>query len=124
MLKMMKTFVKYDQDFEYGADLPQFLLKLVHLKLSIANLLFEFINYFPFNLREWKNSKMELLKVFKEMTDSILKQEGSGQFETSHMVLDMLLSIVDQECAHGYALLLLWASQSNAIPVCLTAICN
>ena len=29
MLKMMNTFIKYDKDFEYGADLPEFLLKSV-----------------------------------------------------------------------------------------------
>ena len=52
------------------------------------------------------------------MTESIRKQESSECLETSHRVLDMLLSIVDEESAHGYALLLLWASQSNAIPVC------
>lgn len=43
------------------------------------------------------------------------KQPSSSS--SSHLVLDMLLSIVDQENSHGYALLLLWASQSNAIPV-------
>jgi len=56
------------------------------------------------------------------MTNSILKQKDKGQFETSHRVLDMLLSMVDEKSAHGYALLLLWASQSNAIPVSLSAL--
>ncbi len=54
------------------------------------------------------------------MTDSSVSQEPSDNTESSHKVLDMLLSIVDEENAHGYALLLLWASQSNAIPVCHT----
>ena len=44
-------------------------------------------------------------------------RDGGGTKAKSHLVLDMLLSTVDRPNAHNYALLLLWASQSNAIPV-------
>lgn len=29
MKKMMTQFIKYDQDFEYGADLPEIFIKFV-----------------------------------------------------------------------------------------------
>ena len=29
-MQMMKAFIKYDQDFEYGADLPEIFIRLVH----------------------------------------------------------------------------------------------
>ena len=30
MKKMMNYFIKYDQDFEYGADLPEIFIKSVY----------------------------------------------------------------------------------------------
>jgi hypothetical protein len=47
-----------------------------------------------------------------------MRKRGGGEGEKEAMtVLNMLLDIVDERSAHNYALLLLWASQSNAVPV-------
>lgn len=67
--------------------------------------------------RDWRDCRNALLKRFKSMVDGMRKEggkEGGGE------VLNMLMDIVDVESAHNYALLLLWASQSNAIPVSYT----
>ena len=70
--------------------------------------------------RDWRDCKYALLKRFKNMVDGLRKkgaESGKGVEPESQLVLNMLLGIVDEENAHSYALLLLWASQSNAIPV-------
>ncbi len=66
--------------------------------------------------RDWRDCKHALLKQFKGMVEGF-KREGQGAEPDRQLVLSMLLGIVDGESAHGYSLLLLWASQSNAIPV-------
>ena len=64
--------------------------------------------------RDWRDCRDALLKRFKSMVDGISKDERKGG---GGEVMNMLLDIVDEESAHNYALLLLWASQSNAVPV-------
>lgn len=67
--------------------------------------------------RDWRDCRNALLKRFKSMVDGIRKTGGKKEGEGE--VLNMLMDVVDEESAHNYALLLLWASQSNAIPVSL-----
>ena len=35
MKEMLKAFIKFDQDFEYGAELPEIFVKLVTLLLLL-----------------------------------------------------------------------------------------
>ena len=66
--------------------------------------------------RDWRDCRNMLLKRFKAMLECV---GGGGEGGEGGEVLKMLLDIVDKENAHNYSLLLLWASQSNAIPVSL-----
>lgn len=106
MQKMLNLFIKYDEDFEYGADLPAIFV------------------------RDWKGCRDALLQQFKAMVDKMAatgrwsEGGGGGDEGGSGQVLEMLLEIVDKESAHNYALLLLWASQSNAVPAVFWTLCH
>lgn len=69
--------------------------------------------------RDWRGCRDALLERFKSMVDKIRSNGGRGGEGGGGggEVMDMLMDIVDEESAHNYALLLLWASQSNAVPV-------
>ncbi|XP_077977069.1 24-hydroxycholesterol 7-alpha-hydroxylase-like [Glandiceps talaboti] len=85
------TFTKYDEDFEYGSQLPEAFLK------------------------PWARCKNWLLSLFdgvvKKM-DTLEKKDDKGK-----TLLESLMAIVDREVAANFSLLLLWASQANAIPI-------
>ncbi|XP_064397824.1 24-hydroxycholesterol 7-alpha-hydroxylase-like [Halichondria panicea] len=90
MRSFMHKFIKYDADFEYGAELPEIFL------------------------REWRDSRNWLLSAFKHVISRV--KAGKSE-EKKPTVLEHLLRMVDPPSAHNYALLLLWASQANAIPM-------
>ncbi|XP_078617889.1 24-hydroxycholesterol 7-alpha-hydroxylase-like [Branchiostoma floridae x Branchiostoma japonicum] len=81
-------FVKYDADFEYGSQLP------------------------PFFLREWAESKKWLLSLFSRSIANMERKETESQ-----TLLQSLTKMVDRPHAPNYALLMLWASQANAVPM-------
>ena len=64
--------------------------------------------------REWRDSRNWLLSAFKHVISRV--KAGKSE-EKKPTVLEHLLRMVDPPSAHNYALLLLWASQANAIPV-------
>jgi 24-hydroxycholesterol 7alpha-hydroxylase len=80
-------FIKYDAGFEY-AQLP-----------SILN-------------REWCGTKTWLLDVFKDVVMKFVQRN-----EPPQSVFEHIISSVDGDNAAGYALMMLWASQANAIPI-------
>lgn len=49
------------------------------------------------------------------MLAGIRKQQAAG--ESKGLLVEQLMNSVDEPSAHNYALLLLWASQANAVPV-------
>lgn len=63
--------------------------------------------------REWRNSKYWLLSLFRAMVGRVREKKSNG----NKTILDQLLATVDVANGHNYALLLLWASQANAVPV-------
>ncbi|XP_033113228.1 24-hydroxycholesterol 7-alpha-hydroxylase-like [Anneissia japonica] len=81
-------FVKFDDQFEYGSQIPDFFL------------------------RDWAACKQWLLKVFKTVQDRLQLQSSK-----SVSLVQQLMDIVDAKSAPNFALLLLWASQANAIPI-------
>eukprot|EP00731_Ephydatia_muelleri_P030117 Em0021g640a len=92
LAKLQKTFQKYDEDFEYGAELPEIFLK------------------------DWRQCKHSLIAFFKLMVEGMKKTGEPIEAGQEKTVLEHLLGTVDAEHAHNYALLLLWASQANAVP--------
>eukprot|EP00118_Oscarella_pearsei_P008268 m.41809 g.41809 ORF g.41809 m.41809 type:complete len:406 (+) comp33264_c0_seq3:262-1479(+) len=86
-----KTFAKFDEDFEYGTELP-------HIFLG-----------------KWRKCKKFLVEKFTSVVDQLFCK-GLPQSPPDRTVLQSLISFVDRENAPNYALLLLWASQANAIP--------
>eukprot|EP00117_Sycon_ciliatum_P021447 scpid10192/ scgid18794/ 24-hydroxycholesterol 7-alpha-hydroxylase; Cytochrome P450 39A1; Oxysterol 7-alpha-hydroxylase len=83
-----ETFERYDLDFEYGAELP------------------------PVFLPKWATCKTWLLKLLKGVIDQMQPQADS---ENKNLLEELMLN-VDKYSAHNYGLLLLWATQANAIP--------
>ena len=53
------------------------------------------------------------------MVEGLLARRGDRDEGESHVVLEMLLEVMgsERDSAHNYALLMLWASQANAVPV-------
>ncbi len=64
--------------------------------------------------REWRDSRDWLLSAFKHVVNRVKAVKNEEKKPT---VLEHLLRMVDPPSAHNYALLLLWASQANAVPV-------
>ena len=86
--KFQKQFVQFDGSFEHGARLPEFLLK------------------------DWSKSKHFLLDKF---SDVLQKQLCTGVKEDS--LLQSMVDSLTGDCAPNYAVLLLWASLANAVPI-------
>ena len=86
--KFQKQFVQFDGSFEHGARLPEFLLK------------------------DWSKSKHFLLDKF---SDVLQKQSCRGVKEDS--LLQSMVDSLTGDCAPNYAVLLLWASLANAVPI-------
>lgn len=86
--KFQKQFVQFDGSFEHGARLPEFLSK------------------------DWSKSKHFLLDKF---SDVLQKQSCRGVKEDS--LLQSMVDSLTGDCAPNYAVLLLWASLANAVPI-------
>ncbi|XP_042122325.2 24-hydroxycholesterol 7-alpha-hydroxylase [Peromyscus maniculatus bairdii] len=83
-------FKTYDDSFEYGSQLPEWLL------------------------RNWSKSKRWLLALFEKNIEEMKAQESAGHSGT---LVQAILDIVEMEsCQHSpnYGLLILWASLANA----------
>ncbi|ESO89269.1 hypothetical protein LOTGIDRAFT_106561 [Lottia gigantea] len=84
-------FVKFDDQFEYGAKLPAFLLKA------------------------WSSSREYLLKIFCSLVND--KKESSHQTNNDKTLFESLLDTIDDQSSPNFCLLLMWASLANAIPM-------
>ncbi|XP_060077159.1 24-hydroxycholesterol 7-alpha-hydroxylase-like [Ylistrum balloti] len=87
--ELEKNFVLFDELFEYGARLPTFMI------------------------RDWTSSKWWLIGMFKDLYKGIKNKERSE----NETILQTLLNLVDDKHAPNYALLFLWASLANAVPI-------
>lgn len=81
-------FVQFDNSFEHGAKLPEFLLK------------------------EWAKSKHFLLNRFYE----VLQKKSHARVKEDTL-LQAMVDLLDGDCSPNYATLLLWASLANAVPI-------
>ncbi|XP_062617182.1 24-hydroxycholesterol 7-alpha-hydroxylase-like [Saccostrea cucullata] len=93
--RLCKHFIIFDEQFEYGARLP------------------------PMFIRDWSTAKQYLLSKFRGVVTK-LESQGKNNDQT---VLQTLISITDRPHAPNYALLLLWASLANAVPLTFWALC-
>ncbi|NXY77809.1 CP39A hydroxylase, partial [Glareola pratincola] len=85
-------FLKYDEDFEYASQMPECFL------------------------RNWSKSKKWLLKLFEKVVSDAEKTNPSET--TSKTLLQHLLdNLQGKHLGPNYGLLMLWASQANAVPV-------
>ena len=129
---MMTQFIKYDQDFEYGADLPGIFVRLVYIHESHGS-------HMTCYHRDWRDCKNALLTRFKTVADNLSsrgEKEGGGEKQRGGEkqgageggekkgageggeLLEILAEVLKGDNSlHNYALLMLWASQSNAVPV-------
>ncbi|XP_051008888.1 24-hydroxycholesterol 7-alpha-hydroxylase [Acomys russatus] len=86
-------FKTYDEGFEYGSQLPEWLL------------------------RSWSKSKRWLLALFEKNIEEIKAHGSAGHSET---LLQTMLEIVEMETRQyspNYGLVMLWASLANAAPI-------
>ena len=68
--------------------------------------------------RDWRECKYWLLSLFKLMVEGIREKPAMARgTEGQDLLIEELMRNVDEPSAHNYALLLLWASQANAVPV-------
>ncbi|NWH74451.1 CP39A hydroxylase, partial [Piaya cayana] len=85
-------FQKYDEDFEYASQMPECFL------------------------RNWSKSKKWLLKLFEKVVTDAERTNPSEA--TSKTLLQHLLdNLQGKHLGPNYGLLMLWASQANAVPV-------
>ncbi|XP_007901477.1 24-hydroxycholesterol 7-alpha-hydroxylase isoform X1 [Callorhinchus milii] len=84
-------FKIFDKGFEYGSQLPEFLLK------------------------NWSKSKHWLLLLLEGAATKAGKTMPADS--DSKTLLQHLLDIVDGKFGPNYVLLMLWASQANALPI-------
>lgn len=85
--KLEQQFILYDDQFELGAKLPECFI------------------------RRWAKSKAWLLQQFHGVVEKIEVTDGKQS------VLQSVIATVDSKSAANYALLLMWASLANAIPI-------
>ncbi|XP_006120737.1 24-hydroxycholesterol 7-alpha-hydroxylase-like isoform X1 [Pelodiscus sinensis] len=85
-------FQKYDEDFEYASQMPA---------------------YFMSN---WSKSKKWLLKMFENVV-SDAERVSRPESDSKTVLQHLLDNVHGKHLAPNYALLLLWASQANAMPV-------
>uniref|UniRef100_A0A7N9CT18 Cytochrome P450 family 39 subfamily A member 1 n=1 Tax=Macaca fascicularis TaxID=9541 RepID=A0A7N9CT18_MACFA len=88
-------FQAYDEDFEYGSQLPECLL------------------------RNWSKSKKWFLELFEKNIPDIkaCKSAKDNSMTLLQATLDIVETETSKENSPKYGLLLLWASLSNAVPV-------
>ncbi|XP_041044260.1 24-hydroxycholesterol 7-alpha-hydroxylase isoform X2 [Carcharodon carcharias] len=84
-------FQKFDRDFEFGSQLPEFLL------------------------RDWAKSKHWLLSLFERIVAKVEKMKPVD--DSSKTLLQHLLDTLNGNSTANYSLLMLWASQANALPI-------
>ncbi|XP_069461906.1 24-hydroxycholesterol 7-alpha-hydroxylase [Ambystoma mexicanum] len=84
-------FQTFDEGFEHGSQLPDFLL------------------------RNWSKSKYWLLKVFEKVVQDAERTRPSDH--DSKTLLQHLLDTLKGNSTHNNSMLLLWASQANANPI-------
>ncbi|XP_067840594.1 24-hydroxycholesterol 7-alpha-hydroxylase [Heptranchias perlo] len=84
-------FQKFDRDFEYGSQIPEFLL------------------------RDWSKSKYWLLSLFESIVAKAEKMRPAD--DDSKTLLQHLLDTLNGNSTSNYSLLMLWASQANALPI-------
>ncbi|XP_043538738.1 24-hydroxycholesterol 7-alpha-hydroxylase isoform X1 [Chiloscyllium plagiosum] len=89
--EMEKYFQKFDRDFEFGSQLPEFLL------------------------RDWSKSKHWLLSLFGSIVSNAAKLKPAD--DHSKTLFQHLLDTLNGNSTANYSLLLLWASQANALPI-------
>jgi 24-hydroxycholesterol 7alpha-hydroxylase len=94
MAEFRNHFFKFDADFEYGAELPEMFL------------------------RNWKGHKYWLLDFFTSAVSSLKQASSSSSDNTEQKTLfKSILDLVGEKYSPNFALLMLWASQANAVPV-------
>uniref|UniRef100_A0A8C9LL79 24-hydroxycholesterol 7-alpha-hydroxylase n=1 Tax=Piliocolobus tephrosceles TaxID=591936 RepID=A0A8C9LL79_9PRIM len=87
-------FRAYDEDFEYGSQLPECLL------------------------RNWSKSKKWFLELFeKNIPDIKACKSADNSMTLLQATLDVVETETSKENSPNYGLLLLWASLSNAVPI-------
>nr|XP_009666252.1 PREDICTED: 24-hydroxycholesterol 7-alpha-hydroxylase isoform X3 [Struthio camelus australis] len=92
MKEFEEHFQKYDEDFEYASQMPECFL------------------------RNWSKSKKWLLKLFEKVVSDAEKTNPSET--TSKTLLQHVLdNLQGRHLAPNYGLLMLWASQANAVPI-------
>ncbi|KAK2181469.1 hypothetical protein NP493_388g01005 [Ridgeia piscesae] len=87
-LEFEAHFVRYDDQFEHGTELPEIFL------------------------REWSRSKKWLLRLFAAVVNTEEKQTRLDE-----TLLHAIIKTVDRPHAPNYALLMVWAALANAIPI-------
>ncbi|CAM4639511.1 24-hydroxycholesterol 7-alpha-hydroxylase isoform X3 [Lepidochelys kempii] len=85
-------FQKYDEDFEYGSQMPEYFM------------------------RKWSKSKKWLLKVLEKVVADA-ERANPSESNSKTLLQHLLDNLHGKHLAPNYALLLLWASQANAMPV-------
>ncbi|XP_019392663.1 PREDICTED: 24-hydroxycholesterol 7-alpha-hydroxylase isoform X1 [Crocodylus porosus] len=85
-------FQMFDEDFEYASQMPVCFL------------------------RNWSKSKQWLLKTLEKVTSAAARPNPSKS-ESKTVLQHLLDTLPDKHFAPNYSLLLLWASQANAVPV-------
>ncbi|XP_062507240.1 24-hydroxycholesterol 7-alpha-hydroxylase-like [Corticium candelabrum] len=88
-LEFQKEFFKFDEDFEYGAELPHIFV------------------------RDWAQCQRKLIERFSSVIGDIHFNKSNTVNKT---LLQCVYETVDKPNAPNYALLLLWATQANAVP--------
>lgn len=93
-MEFYQNFEAYDEGFEHGSQMPEFLL------------------------RNWSKSKRWFLAFFEKNIPDIkaYKSEKDNSVTLMQALLD-IIEIETNEKSPNYGLLLLWASLSNAVPV-------
>ncbi|XP_067880737.1 24-hydroxycholesterol 7-alpha-hydroxylase isoform X2 [Heterodontus francisci] len=84
-------FQKFDRDFEFGSQLPEFLV------------------------RDWSKSKCWLLSLFENIVTKAEKVKPTD--DNSKTLFQHLLDTLNGNSTANYSLLMLWASQANALPI-------
>ncbi|XP_054035899.1 24-hydroxycholesterol 7-alpha-hydroxylase isoform X2 [Dryobates pubescens] len=85
-------FQKYDEDFEYASQMPECFL------------------------RNWSKSKKWLLKLFEKVV-SHAERTNPSETASKTLLQHLLDNLQGKHLAPNYGLLMLWASQANAVPI-------
>ncbi|XP_036172050.1 24-hydroxycholesterol 7-alpha-hydroxylase isoform X3 [Myotis myotis] len=94
IMEFYQHFQTYDEGFEHGSQMPEYLL------------------------RNWSKSKRWFLEFFEKNIPDI--KTNKSEKDNSVTLMQALLEIIETETneqSPNYGLLLLWASLSNAVPI-------